>query len=143
MDNISIYKITCETGKIYFGSTKRTLKQRLYHHKYFKDCACRDFINPKIELLETCKKENQKEKEGYYIKNFECVNIKIPGRTKKEYEKIFKQTRKIPIKCYCGSQYTPDNKCFHFRTKNHRAYDFLTYIDSSLGNIKNELSLKS
>tara|TARA_R110002153_G_scaffold48412_1_gene136534 strand:+ start:68 stop:499 length:432 start_codon:yes stop_codon:yes gene_type:complete len=143
MDNISIYKITCETGKIYYGSTKRTLKQRLYNHIMVKDCTSRDFINPKIELLETCKKENQKEREGYYIKNFECVNIRTPGRTKKEYEKIYKQTRKIPIKCYCGSQYTPDNKNVHFRTKNHRAYDFLSYIDSSLGNLKNELSLKS
>ena len=54
---INIYKITCETGLIYIGSTTRPLKERLRKHK--KDiCRCKDFINPKIELI-----ENVEEKE--------------------------------------------------------------------------------
>lgn len=77
-----IYKITCETGKIYYGYTTQNLKKRLNQHKHSK-CKCKDFINPKIELLEICKKEEVKEKEGYYIRNFECVNKCIPGRTHK------------------------------------------------------------
>ena len=86
---INIYKITCETGKTYYGSTKQTLKKRLSGHKCKNNyCSSKDFINPKMELLETCEKEQQKQRESYYIRNFECVNKKIDDRKRKEwYEK--------------------------------------------------------
>jgi hypothetical protein len=88
---INIYKMTCETGKTYYGSTKQTLKKRLQMHNYIKKCSCKDFINPKIELLETCEKEQQKQRESYYIRNFECVNIRIEDRTFKEWRKDYKK----------------------------------------------------
>ena len=131
---INIYKMTCETGKTYYGSTKQTLKRRLKGHKDKKNCSCKDFINPKIELLETCEKEQQKEREGYYVRNFECVNIYIPDRTVKEWFKDNdithkenqkkwyednKEKRKKKIKCECGLMVSNAYLTNHKKTKKH------------------------
>ena len=99
MDNISIYKITCETGKIYYGSTKRTLEQRFKeHYKGGSMCNCKDFINPTIDLIETCNEEERKDIESYYIRNYECVNLYVPNRTKKERQKNRNEKTKIWLK---------------------------------------------
>jgi len=46
-----IYKLTCsETNKVYYGATKNTPKYRKARGHY--KCACKDFINPKIETIE-------------------------------------------------------------------------------------------
>ena len=85
--NSKIYKVICETGLIYIGSTTQTLKERLRQHK--KDvCRCKDFKNPKIELIENYECESKKElltKERYYIESIECVNNQTPLQTRKEY----------------------------------------------------------
>ena len=66
-----IYKLTCETGKIYIGSTCRTLNKRLQEHKSLKNkCSSKGFINPSIELLEEIDTENcedLRKKEREYI----------------------------------------------------------------------------
>jgi len=68
-----VYKLTCKTGKIYFGSTKNTLKHRA--SKGWRCCACKDFDIVKMEVVETVdKKEDLLIRENYYIVNFECVN---------------------------------------------------------------------
>ena len=95
---INIYKLTCETDKTYYGSTSRNLNIRLKEHKRQKRNTCKNFINPKIELLETCEKEQQKQRESYYIRNFDCVNKKIDDRTKKEYQKDNKKKQKEDAK---------------------------------------------
>ena len=90
-----IYKLTDNSEKVYYGSTTRTLKHRLIHHRCIAN-HCRSKImdkdSMKIECLEEFNhhldfilKELLIKREGYYIRNFECINHAIPGRTKKEY----------------------------------------------------------
>ena len=97
-----IYKLYSPSKNIiYYGSTTETIAQRLAKHKanhkaYNNDntknyCSsylvldCEDY---KIELLEdyACNNRGQLcKKEGEYIKNNECINKQIAGRTKQEY----------------------------------------------------------
>ena len=87
-----VYKLYNEGG-VYYGSTITSLSQRLAQHKYAKNCSSRilfdpKFSNPKIELIEEFYYDDIKQlrdREGYYIKNLECINKKIAGRTQKEY----------------------------------------------------------
>ena len=71
---MSVYKLTCsETNKIYYGSTKMTLEQR--KSKGWYKCACKDFVNPKMECMETVDNLDELEtRENDYILNNECVN---------------------------------------------------------------------
>ena len=111
--------------------------------------------NCKIYLVELypCKsKEELESREGYYIRNYECINKNIPCRTSKEYyndhkhkkkeyynnnkDKIAKYTkewydnnkdeintkRKVQYECPCGGRYTHSNKSQHSKTKKHMEY---------------------
>jgi len=96
-----IYKLWSPSKNlIYYGSTCETLSQRLAKHIYNCKCYknntynynssylvldCEDY---KIELVEEypCNNKGQLcKKEGEYIKNNECCNKQITGRTKQEY----------------------------------------------------------
>jgi hypothetical protein len=96
-----VYKIWSPNGdKIYIGSTtKEYLSQRMDHHRSdykLKKVYLTAFIlfeeygieNCKIELLEakecTCKDE-LRQLEGKYIRELDCVNKYIAGRTQKEW----------------------------------------------------------
>lgn len=84
-----IYKITCnETGEVYFGKTTKTLEQRLWQHKDLS-CISRQIIlrnKYRIEQINsTFDEEESVRLERLYIENNECINIQIPGRTKKEW----------------------------------------------------------
>ena len=109
---------------IYIGSTCKTLKERLAQHKYSYKQFLRGFGSNirsfdiiknndyKIELLEVCNIKTRQEllkREGFYIKNNNCLNLITPGRTKKEYyninkdridnyQKIYKDTNKEELK---------------------------------------------
>jgi hypothetical protein len=97
-----IYKLWSPSKNIiYFGSTTQAISQRLGEHlrkyraynnnntKYY----CSSFLvldcdDYKIELLEeyACNNKTQLcKKEGEYIKNNECINKEVAGRTQKEY----------------------------------------------------------
>jgi hypothetical protein len=118
--NGKIYKIepiNGDDGDIYIGSTtKAYLSQRMDTHrqdyKKWKEGKCTKttsydlfnkygVINCQIILLETVVANSKDEliaREQYYIKNLKCVNKKIEGRTRKEYqidnyEKISKRTK--------------------------------------------------
>ena len=105
-----IYKIYCETTKkTYYGSTKHELRQRLWEHEYHyreykkgklyyqSSCDILENNNYKISIVEeVCEDVNLKDRERYYIENFECVNIKTPNKTHKEY----KEDNKEKIKKY-------------------------------------------
>ena len=170
--NAKIYKITCnETEKIYIGSTTSTLTKRFKRHKSnytswkngkynyttsFKmfDEYGKESCN--ITLIENYPCDNNKElglREAYYIRNNNCYNKYIPGRTIKEYyeenkEKINEQHEqynevnkkrikevmkkyyednkdkfKEKITCDCGGKWTHSNKATHFKTKKHQAYE--------------------
>ena len=108
---MSVYKITCESGKVYYGSTNNDIETR--KSKGWYNCACKDFINPKIELIESVDDESKLyERELYYIRNFECINISGKGFNRNdwyvknkervtEYRKKSEDKRKVWDKFEC------------------------------------------
>ena len=111
--NGKIYKIV-DVGynKCYIGSTCESLSQRMARHRYayngFLRNTCKLMTsfhlfkefgveNCKIELIELLPCESSMElrkREGHYIKNTECVNKIIAGRSVVEYEEEEKETRR-------------------------------------------------
>jgi len=72
-------------------------------------------------------------REAHYIRELDCVNERIPGRTRKEYyEKNKKEIliyhkknyddKKIKHTCECGGRYTNYGKETHEKTKKHQNY---------------------
>ena len=152
-----IYKITCnETEKIYIGSTTQSLTKRFKQHKnnhtswkngkYHYTTIFKLFDeygkeNCNIELIENYPCDNNKElelREAYYIRNNNCYNKYIPGRTLKEYKEVNKEKIKEEMKkyrennkekikekitCNCGGNYTYSHKARHFKSKKHEAYE--------------------
>jgi len=116
-----IYKLWSPSKNIiYIGSTTQTLSRRLSKHlgdykaynkgdiKCYKTSylilECEDY---KIELLEDyacCNRQQLERKEGEYIKNNECVNKNVAGRTKQERDTYIKEYNK---------QYYTNNKEYH------------------------------
>ncbi len=98
-----IYKMESPSGLTYVGSTcEPTLAHRLAKHKseyiswkYVKKHYLTSFRlfqedrdNVKIYLLEAYPCNSRDElhaREGFYIKQMECVNRVVPGRTAQEY----------------------------------------------------------
>ena len=120
----NVYGIFCNKNwKVYYGSTKQTINERLSNHKseykrFLKGergyyyCSSFEIIKNndyRIELLESCfHVPHMIEMETYYFDNFKCVNIYrpgIPGRTKKEYYEDNKES--IVEK---SKEYYQDNK---------------------------------
>jgi hypothetical protein len=98
-----IYKLWSPSKNlVYYGSTTETISRRLSAHLYdynkynnnktssryinsFKILECPDY---KIELVELYPCNNRQQlckKEGEYIRENECVNHNVAGRTSKEY----------------------------------------------------------
>jgi len=109
--NGKIYKLWChETDEIYIGSTTTSLVQRLQKHK--QPTACSSGIlfeksnNVMIELMENypCKnKEELNKREGELIRENNCINKVIAGRTNKQYyqdnhEKIREREKQYRLK---------------------------------------------
>lgn len=96
-----IYKLTA--GDLtYYGSTSKLLNDRISQHKYDaknnKNMSSQKLFESGseviIELIEDypCKsKEELEKREGFYIRNFECVNEKIAGRTDKQWREDNKE----------------------------------------------------
>ena len=107
--NGKIYRIT-DVGynKFYVGSTVSSLSTRIGKHRAeYKDLlkggkrSCSSFIlfndfgvdNCKIELIEYYPCDNVMElrkREGYHIENTVCVNKNMPGRSKSESDKVYR-----------------------------------------------------
>lgn len=94
--NGKIYRIVCNiTGKQYIGATTIALCSRLSQHKKLfygkKNSLSREVIEGgdyAIYLIEDypCeRKEQLLARERYYIDTFDCVNKKVPLRTKQEW----------------------------------------------------------
>jgi len=114
-NNGKIYKIVDNTnGDVYYGSTVKTLGERLSVHKYNKNCSSREIIknnNYNIILIEnySCESKEQLElRERYYIENNECINERIPGRTQKEWYQENRERILIKIKTDERKQYEID-----------------------------------
>ena len=166
--NGKIYTIrSYQTDQIYIGSTTQTLTRRLSLHKsnfkkwkngkfnYVSSYELMKYDDVYIELLELCPCENKMElcrREGELIREMECLNKRIEGRTDKEYKadnkekikiqrKTYRETNKEQIKiqtkeyreknkdkinnkyeCYCGGKYRYSHKSKHFKSQKHQAY---------------------
>jgi len=145
--NAKIYKLWChETDEIYIGSTTVPLSKRLGQHKYPNYTASSRILfeksnNVMIELIEEYPCENKDQltkREGELIRQLDCVNKRIEGRTKQEYgkkryeenhDKFFqyrqdnrnkireKQNQKIV--CECGCETSRSNLAKHKRSNKH------------------------
>ena len=113
-ENGRIYKIVDNAyTKCYVGSTCETLIKRFQRHKkdyqdyldgrrFDNTTSCILFEefgveNCKIELIENCpcnNKEELRRREGHYIQEMNCVNKRIAGRTKQEYNEYYKDRRR-------------------------------------------------
>ena len=119
MPDYSKGKIYClrshQTDDVYVGSTVESLSNRKAKHK----SKYKGFLNGKyhyvtsfeiikyddcyIELIEDCPCENKGQldrKEGEYIRNMDCVNKHVAGRTRKEYREDNKERIKENDKKY-------------------------------------------
>ena len=169
--NGKIYKIV-DVGynKCYIGSTCESLSQRMARHrkdfKRWQEGKRNSYSlfgifdefgldNCRIELLEKYEaedKETLRKQEGFYIKQLDCVNKMVAGRTRiQHYEdnkekvllqsKSYRENNKDKIKeyhekhyqknkdknneclmCVCGNYYTRTHKARHVKTKKHQNY---------------------
>ena len=167
--NGQIYKITdIGYNKCYIGSTCEKLSQRMTRHrgkytsylngKCTKTCSFDLFDeygvdNCKIERIEhfPCNsKEELRQREGFHIKNTDCVNKYIPQRSSKQYyndnydfcreqRKLYGQLHKEEIKeynqrrwqekkhiflerklCECGRYYQQSHRSRHIKSEIHK-----------------------
>ena len=92
---VSIYLIQDCNGLKYVGSTTQKLNNRLSNHitdkKRNSYCSSQKLNLDKCEiyLLETCDESNRKERERYWINEFDTVNQKKLNFDKKEYQKEY------------------------------------------------------
>ncbi len=130
--NGKVYRIfSFETDDEYYGSTIETLSVRMAKHRYnykkYKNgqggfCTAfkiLEYESARIELVEyfPCNtKEELLQREGFYIRNNNCVNKCIAGRTLKEYRetnkdkiKEYRETNKDKTKEY-NKEYYETNK---------------------------------
>ena len=151
-----------KTPLVYVGSTiekylsKRMTKHRSSYKQYKKHgkkyCASFDILeideNCYIELYEEypCDNKQQLDKrEGQVIRELDCCNKRIAGRTPREWyaenkqkrnekDRRYRQNNKEKIKanknqkhnCECGGKFTSVNKAQHMKSKKHREYmDFM------------------
>tara|TARA_R110000803_G_C11773883_1_gene295662 strand:+ start:40 stop:483 length:444 start_codon:yes stop_codon:yes gene_type:complete len=138
----SVYKITNEDGREYYGSTIVSLKQRLSCHKAPSNhCATNTFNKDTmvIELVEEVEDiEQLKVREKFYIQNRPCVNKQLPFVNKEEqlaqhrkysakyYEHNKERAREAsrkqnnkPYKCECGSVIKRGGLWLHLKSNKH------------------------
>ena len=114
-----VYKLTDKSHKVYYGSTKQTLKERLKGHRScYNNCRSRymDKDTMNIECLEKYYydvdvdyKSSLKKREAYYIRNFECINKIIPNRSEEQSKNDYRINNKELI-ITRGKQYYIENK---------------------------------
>ena len=145
-------------GLTYVGSTtNKYLSTRLAkhknHYKRYLDGKSENYYTSfeiiktgeyKIELIEMfpCNsKDELNAREGHYIRQMDCVNALIAGRTKKEWyennkehvvaqKKQYRENNKQAIStranqkhtCECGGRYTNRNKSTHLKSLKHLNY---------------------
>jgi hypothetical protein len=135
--NGKIYKLVSnQTDKIYVGSTTQPLYKRKSKHKSnykkwvddntrsymtsYEICKYGDCDIILIELFPCNSKIELHARERHFIETLDCVNKYIPGRTKKEYGKIYREENKEEIKLK-KKKYRENNK-EHLKQKSKEYY---------------------
>ena len=131
---IKIYKIVSnDSNKIYIGSTKKSLNDRLSNHKFDKkNKKCYTFKknnildNCQIRLIELCNESSRLIRERFWVEfyrrsmYFECINKYIPIQYNEE-RLIYNRNRnknysKIKVKCnYCEDYLNRSSLLRHIR----------------------------
>ena len=130
---------------IYYGSTGDVIARMVGHKTPNNKCSSKQIIERgkyEYAILETHENIDEydlHERESWYIRNKQCVNIAVPHRTLAEWrednnEKIVeysaeyyqKNKNKLQEKfvCECGGKFTAENKTHHEKTKRHLNYIF-------------------
>lgn len=157
-----IYKIysTIDDSICYVGSTTKTLlcQRMIQHRKDYKTwkkgnhdkVTSYDIFDKfglenciiELLLLYPCNsKDELNKKEGEFIRNLNCVNKIIAGRTSAEYyrdnkeklkirkkiyrdnnKEIISEKKKEKMNCECGSFFRKSDKAAHYRTLKHINY---------------------
>ena len=155
--NSKVYKIWSPNGdKIYVGSTTKILlcqrmsahredfkrwKAGKYHYissfSLFEEYGIENCFIELLEAKECNSKDELHKMEGNYIRDLECVNKRIEGRSKKEYyddnkEHIVEYKKKYYIDnkeedtkkrdCVCGLTYSNHHKARHERSIKHKLF---------------------
>tara|TARA_R110000796_G_scaffold248062_1_gene374282 strand:+ start:677 stop:988 length:312 start_codon:yes stop_codon:yes gene_type:complete len=97
---VVIYCIEDINDLKYVGSTSMLLRQRLALHKSNKDCSSKklNLYNAIIYELETCEKQNKKEREKYWIKELNSVNQNKLDKRDKEVVRDYMRNYRIRLK---------------------------------------------
>jgi len=156
--NGKIYKLfSYDNDLVYIGSTIQKLSERLSKHKGICNTSSSKILfensaNVKIELIEKfpcdCKEELVK-REGHFIREIDCVNKVIIGRTHKEWykdnveyvktrskkfaednkekvleykQKYYEETSAKLYTCECGKTLRFGGKARHEKSKFHIKY---------------------
>ena len=161
-----IYQIKSnQSDEVYVGSTTKKLSRRFNVHKanykhylagkgrYVTSFKIIEYGDAYIELLEDypCNSKSELEhREAELIRELDCVNKFIPGRTKKQYrednrDKILEQMRQYRLanidklnkkhKCSCGGKYIYSEKSRHMKTAKHQEYEAIkdSYVSCPCG----------
>ena len=133
----NIYKIINEDGRIYIGSTKKTIQQRFSNHKSAiksntNQCSLKDFNmdTARVELIEEVQCNNPicvKWKERLHMELNDCVNVNRPIVTEEERIQKAKENGiqwrtncgNSNIECECGCTVQVREMARHKRTKKH------------------------
>jgi len=125
-----IYKLENKnTGLVYYGSSDKP-QHRLADHKakYKKGTSscCSDLVfengTVDMEIVETVEYKDRSElfkREGYYQKNFVCVNRNTAGGTHYERNKRWCIKNSYLTICECGEQVPKKDMSVHKRSFNH------------------------
>tara|TARA_A100001201_G_C3969735_1_gene165250 strand:+ start:109 stop:507 length:399 start_codon:yes stop_codon:yes gene_type:complete len=114
-----VYKLMCKTtGKVYYGSTN-DIDRRIKNHKsYNSGSSSREIIeqnNYEFKVIETwfnISMYDLKREEAKYITREECINKRVPNRTKKDWDNE-------KCKCKCGCDVIRKHLYRHMKTKKH------------------------
>lgn len=138
--NGKIYLLrSSQTTDVYIGSTtKNYLSQRIAQHKsaykrylnktygYMTSFELIKYDDVAIELIETfpCNSSDELHaREGHHIRNIQCINKIIPGRTPKEYREENSESIKEKFTCECGGKYTWQHKARHMNSEKHKKFE--------------------
>lgn len=126
MKKVNIYLIQDCDGLKYVGSTTSKLNRRLSKHKSHKktnygNCSSQklDLDNCEIYSLEVCNELDRKEREKFWINEFDCVNqrkLDFAGQKHKEYQnqynKEYRKKNKDEINFFRSRKVV--NGCYEF-----------------------------
>ena len=126
----TIYCIEDINDLKYVGSTKQTLKRRLSKHisdkrkKRLYSSSKLDLDNCKIYSLESCNESNKKERESYWINEFDTVNEHKLNFDTTDYQKFWNKNNKQRREEY-------HKEIYLFRKKNvvNGCYEFIKMLE--------------